>query len=160
MTSCPPSTTGVIRPRDDTPLVCRGCRVRGTWRNAGFCCTICYKSYGRHHGYYCAQEVVCDINTKLHRAIDVINPSIRWEQDYVDDMGWDTATERSVHPHPPTIPWRTRTILSLEIPILNTEVPICDTGASTDIRSTAWSHGVLGSQRGCDRVDIPDPRAE
>eukprot|EP00972_Heterocapsa_arctica_P053259 7842529-Heterocapsa_arctica.AAC.1 len=47
---------GVIRPRDDTPVFCRGCRVRGTWRNAGHCCMICYKSYGRHHGYYCTQE--------------------------------------------------------------------------------------------------------
>jgi hypothetical protein len=75
---------GVIRHRDDTPLVCRGCRVRGTWRNAGHCCTICYKSYGRHHGYYCTQEVGSDINTKLHRAIDVMNPSIKWDQDHVD----------------------------------------------------------------------------
>jgi hypothetical protein len=83
-------------PVDETPTVCRGCRVRGTWRNAGFCCTICYKSYGRHHGYYCTQEVGSDINTKLCRAIDVINPSIRWEQDYVDDLGLNTALERTL----------------------------------------------------------------
>eukprot|EP00972_Heterocapsa_arctica_P082976 12226330-Heterocapsa_arctica.AAC.1 len=51
--------------------------------------------------------------------------------------------ERSVRPHPPTIPRRTRTILGREFPIFDTEAPICDTGASTDTRSTAWSHGVL-----------------
>eukprot|EP00972_Heterocapsa_arctica_P010365 1523960-Heterocapsa_arctica.AAC.1 len=57
--------------------------------------------------------------------------------------------ECSVHPHPPTvtwrhnIPWRTRTILGTQVPIFDTEASICDTGASTDIRSTAWNHGVL-----------------
>eukprot|EP00972_Heterocapsa_arctica_P084624 12465018-Heterocapsa_arctica.AAC.1 len=40
---------GVIRHRDETPLVCRGCNVRRTWRNAGHRCTICYKSYGHRH---------------------------------------------------------------------------------------------------------------
>eukprot|EP00972_Heterocapsa_arctica_P009109 1340760-Heterocapsa_arctica.AAC.1 len=39
------------------------------------------------------------------------------------------AMERNVRPNPPTIP--------LEVSILDTEAPICDTGASTAIRSTA-----------------------
>eukprot|EP00972_Heterocapsa_arctica_P087206 12858646-Heterocapsa_arctica.AAC.1 len=62
-------------------------------------------------------------------------------------MGWDTAMERNVRPYPPTIPLEVP-VLDTEAPIcdtgasiLDTEAPICDTGASIDIRSTAC--GVL-----------------
>eukprot|EP00972_Heterocapsa_arctica_P099319 14657447-Heterocapsa_arctica.AAC.1 len=64
--------------------------------------------------------------------------------------------ERNVRPYPPTIPWRTRTILGRELPIFDTEVPICDAGASTDIRSTAC--GVLDLNG--DATGIPEPRDE
>eukprot|EP00972_Heterocapsa_arctica_P072553 10712827-Heterocapsa_arctica.AAC.1 len=74
-----------------------------------------------------------------------MDPTIKWEQDYVDFMGWDTA--RECVPAPPEVRWEHtaprhyRRILGTEIPIYDTEVAIPDTeaGSSTDTRSTAWS---------------------
>eukprot|EP00972_Heterocapsa_arctica_P087426 12893060-Heterocapsa_arctica.AAC.1 len=63
-----------------------------------------------------------------------MDPTVKWGQDYVDDRGWDTARECSVHPPPPnvigwksTTPRHYRTILGKRFPIFDTKA-----GSSTD----------------------------
>jgi hypothetical protein len=60
-------------------LYCRACCVRRTWRDAAYCCKACRDSWGSSHGHFCTQEMEAGVDTKCHRARDVLTPAIRWE---------------------------------------------------------------------------------
>eukprot|EP00972_Heterocapsa_arctica_P076856 11335155-Heterocapsa_arctica.AAC.1 len=68
-------------------MACKGCHNRRTWKNAAYCCAICYRSYGTHHGYYCTREAEADVDTNAQRAVDVLTPTIRWQPDSEDEYG-------------------------------------------------------------------------
>eukprot|EP00972_Heterocapsa_arctica_P100904 14873998-Heterocapsa_arctica.AAC.1 len=55
---------------DKGVVLCKGCHSRRTWKNAVYCCAICHRSYGTHHGYYCTQEAEANVDTNAHRAVD------------------------------------------------------------------------------------------